>query len=332
MPIDKSGVFFVSFDFKFSTNGSVTIVLESPGKDQPYYLHYVCSTTVISADKNQIYYGLGTKRTKWSRVTRDVAIDLQKGVYLHKHKKVKMAVKRIVSIHVRGNGWIDNITVASDVHLPQFYAAADWMVRHQDSKGGWPIKVKRRLASGMLELKPGWYSAMAQGHGMSLLTRAYHLTRNKVYLEAALKAIHLYNVSSSMGGVRATFMDRYTWYEEYPTTPSSFVLNGFIYALIGLYDLKHFAPASKAQEVAQLYSDGMVSLRAMLPMFDTGSGSIYDLRHITIGVAPNLARWDYHATHINQLLLLATIDNDPFFRKTVERWIGYMKGIRAPHN
>lgn len=29
--------------------------------------------------------------------------------------------------------------------------------------------------------------------------------------------------------------------EEYPTTPSSFVLNGFMYSLIGLYDLKETA-------------------------------------------------------------------------------------------
>lgn len=50
-----------------------------------------------------------------------------------------------------------------------------------------------------------------------------------------------------------------------------------------------------------------------IPLSSTGSGSVYDLRHFSLGIAPNIARWDYHVTHINQLLLLATIDDDPIF-------------------
>lgn len=77
---------------------------------------------------------------------------------------------------------------------------------------------------------------------------------------------------------------------------------------------------------------GMQSLKKMLPLFDTGSGSIYDLRHFTLGIGPNIARWDYHATHVNQLLLLATIDANPLIARTAERWRSYMVGKRAAHN
>lgn len=63
-----------------------------------------------------------------------------------------------------------------------------------------------------------------------------------------------------------------------------------------------------------------------------GAVTSYDLRHFTLGTAPNLARWDYHATHVNQLLLLATIDKDPLLEVTATRWIGYMDGKRAAHN
>ncbi len=31
---------------------------------------------------------------------------------------------------------------------------------------------------------------------------------------------------------------RLVWYEEYPTSPPTFVLNGFMYSLLGLFDLK----------------------------------------------------------------------------------------------
>ena len=30
-------------------------------------------------------------------------------------------------------------------HLHHFYAAADWLTRHQDHKGGWPITVPRTV-------------------------------------------------------------------------------------------------------------------------------------------------------------------------------------------
>lgn len=81
-----------------------------------------------------------------------------------------------------------------------------------------------------------------------------------------------------------------------------------------------------------LFDDGMKSLKRLLPLYDTGWGSLYDLRHFTTHVAPNRARWDYHTTHITQLLLLATIDTDPVISSTAQRWKDYMNGHRAKHN
>ena len=83
----------------------------------------------------------------------------------------------------------------------------------------------------------------------------------------------------------------------------------------------------------------MSSLSQLLPLFDTGSGSTYDLRHYTMGDAtpPRLARWDYHSTHVNQLLALSTVPDmeekvTEVLSKTAERWRGYMAGRRAEHN
>lgn len=174
---------------------------------------------------------------------------------------------------------------------------------------------------------------MGQGHAISVLSRAYYHSGGDIrYLTAALKGLKPFRVPSSEGGVKATFMNKYHWYEEYPTKPASFVLNGFVYSLLGLYDLINIAPPGQAQEAELLYNEGMASLKNMLTLFDMGSVTSYDLRHFTIGTAPNLARWDYHATHVNQLLLLGTIENEPLFKSTAERWIGYMSGKRADHN
>ena len=97
----------------------------------------------------------------------------------------------------------------------------------------------------------------------------------------------------------------------------------------------------------------MKSLNTMLPMYDVASGSVYDLRHVTMpGVEPKVARWDYHSVHINLLYLLSTIDvqevksdsqhsvkknipdseEESVLANVAERWLGYMVGKRAGHN
>lgn len=326
--------FILSFDLKFVGNGSVSVVLETTEKSQPFTIHYVSSTQLIALRDRDIVYGIGP-RAAWSTVTRDLVTDLRKGVGLSSTKAVrptKIMPRRVVRLVARGRGFLDNVTVASTAHMAAFFAASDWLLRNQDERGGWPIQVTRKLGEGFRPLEPGWYSAMAQGQAMSTLVRAYLLTRDRAFLGCALRATGPFRLPSEQRGVRAVFMGRHDWYEEYPTAPGSFVLNGFMYALIGLYDLQEAAGEAAGREARSLYRRGLDSLKAMLPLYDTGSGSVYDLRHVTLGTAPNLARWDYHTTHINQLQLLSTVDDAPIFRDFVRRWKSYLKGGRAKHN
>ena len=83
---------------------------------------------------------------------------------------------------------------------------------------------------------------------------------------------------------------------------------------------------------------GIESLKALLPFYDSGIGTFYDLRHFTMQTAPKVnqacvtdcflvvqsvfmqrARWDYHSTHVNQLLTLLTIQHDVQLEETAER-------------
>jgi heparosan-N-sulfate-glucuronate 5-epimerase len=126
---------------------------------------------------------------------------------------------------------------------------------------------------------------MGQGHAISVLTRAFRESRNEKYIRAAVRALKLFTIPTSDGGVVTNFMDTFhIWYEEYPTNPSSFILNGFMYSLLGLYDLFATLPnesqyAEDLQLSKKLFDDGIESLRTILPFYDTGSGSVYDLRH-----------------------------------------------------
>ncbi|XP_066998204.1 D-glucuronyl C5-epimerase [Anabrus simplex] len=327
--------FVLSLNLRLVGNGSFSITLQSREKREVFFLHYICSDLLISAQDQHIYHGIG-HTTGWRRLTRDLIVDLQKGLaYQEKSKRrLSRSKLKVVGMTFRGSGYLDNLTLSSSEHLAQFYDAARWFVKHQDpNTGGWANPVRRRVAPGMADLEPGWYSAMGQGHAISVLARAYHHSGGESqYLQAAIAGLRPFRVASSEGGVLATFLGKFPWYEEYPTRPASFVLNGFIYSLLGLYDLKSIAPAEQTQEAAALFEQGMLSLKMLLLLYDTGAGTVYDLRHFTLGVAPNLARWDYHATHVNQLLLLSTVDHDPLLTTTAERWIGYMSGKRAAHN
>jgi len=290
-----------------------------------------------------------SSRYGWQHTIRDLGVDIQKGIAAMNQNKKKSKIPVISksklvleSLSLESNSVstlisLDNVTLSTNEHLAQFFQAADWFVTHQDPRGGWPIPVRRKFGPTFYPvLESGWYSAMGQGHALSLLSRAYSITSNNtMYAEACAKAVDtIFDRSGQDHGVRAVFMDKYVWYEEYPTTPSSFVLNGFMYSLLGLYDVKSIGVAMGAGEKAkELYDEGLKSLKAMLNLFDTGSGTMYDLRHITLpGISPNLARVDYHVTHINQLLMFATFEKDPIFETTANRWIGYSEGNRAPHN
>ncbi|GAB6023654.1 hypothetical protein CHUAL_008421 [Chamberlinius hualienensis] len=335
LSLSRAQDYVIGLDIKFTTNGSLSVVADDKDRHERYFVHYVFTPMYVVVSGNHIYYGLGSKQsTSWRRFTRDITVDVRKGLNSKAARKSKLKIQ-LISLVLRGEGCLDNLTVSSSAHMAHFFDATDWMVKNQDSQGGWSIPVERKFNSqGMGNLSPGWYSAMAQGQAISALTRAYYLTKSELYLQAALKAVKLFRIKSEDKGVMTNFMEKHVWYEEYPTVPGSFVLNGFIYSLIGLYDLKVICEQYDcgSVDVESIYEDGMKSLKALLPLFDCGSGSFYDLRHFTLGIAPNIARWDYHTTHIGQLLLLSTIDDAEILKSTSRRWIEYMKGKRAPHN
>lgn len=331
--MDEKKLTTLSLDVKFINNGSLTVLLRT-GDGNLFRIHYIIGDTIINIQKREMFIGLGSQvQGQWLHITRIIMNDFTKGLHLIMTKgKVAKFKKnaRIAALCLRGHGFIDNVTLSTAAHLDHFFDAANYLVNKQDEKGGWPIMVQRKL--GLSVLDAGWYSAMGQGQAISLLVRAFIVSKDQKYLDAAERGLDIFEITSSEGGVVTKFAGVYDWYEEYPTTPASFVLNGFIYSLLGIYDVKEVSKGNSATKAKMLFDNGMNSLKKMLLMFDSGTGTFYDLRHLTLGIAPNRARWDYHTVHINQLNLLSLIDNDPLFSSTAQRWTDYMKGKRSPHN
>ena len=65
---------------------------------------------------------------------------------------------------------------------------------------------------------------------------------------------------------------------------------------------------------------------AILPIYDLGDGSSYDLQHLHSHTPPYKARWQYHCTHIEQLKTLYLITRNPLFETYYLRFKAYLSG------
>jgi len=232
-----------------------------------------------------------------------------------------------ISLTFRENSIIsfDSMKQMNSDYNATFLKAADWFLANQDSNGGWPTFVEKKI-SNKLFLKSPWYSAMAQGHALSVLTRAYNFTSDERYLNAGRRSLHLFAKMANDSGIINNLFG-HVWYEEYPTTPGNFVLNGFMYSLIGLYDFSAIDNSSLT-----FFDIGIESLKNFISFFDTGTRSLYDLRHVTLRIEPRIAGWKYHNLHIYLLKWLYVITNEKIFDEISNRWALYSNGYRAAHN
>jgi heparosan-N-sulfate-glucuronate 5-epimerase len=165
-------------------------------------------------------------------------------------------------------------------------------------------------------VRPPWVSAMAQGEAASLLVRLYLETRYERFAEAARRALRLLDVPSTEGGVRVE-LGGGPFFEETPTDPPSFILNGAMFALWGCYDV---GIGLGDTDALGLFQDGASTLAASLHRWDTGWWSRYDLYpHPVV----NLASPFYHRLHVDQLRAMFLLTGEPAFVAAAERFERY---------
>jgi len=157
-----------------------------------------------------------------------------------------------------------------------------------------------------------WASAMAQGEIISLLLRFYQLTDDSTYLDASNKAYQFLQIEEDEFRVRVRDQNGYLWFEEYPSTPPSYVLNGYLYTLFGLYDLYRVT----GQQVVKADIDECIAtLKANLHLFDSGYWSYYDL------FKKELVRYYYQKNvHVPQMEVLHKLTNEPTFALYAKKW------------
>lgn len=162
------------------------------------------------------------------------------------------------------------------------------------------------------DLKPPWASAMAQGEVISLYLRLWQVLDRPDLRETALKAYRFLTIPFEAGGVRRRDELGNLWLEEYPSEEPSFVLNGFIYAILGLFDLYR---VTRDAEIKHDIDACVATLVSRLPEFDCGYWSLYDLQK------RELVRYYYQRNvHVPQLAVLARLTGNDLFDHYSKRW------------
>ena len=203
--------------------------------------------------------------------------------------------------------------------LRWFMKCADTLVESQEREGRFAGCWLHTVASPYRTPVP-WVSAMAQGEALSVLLRAHALAPASGEYEAAAKlAAKSFHRPLEEGGVLTCDGEGVVCLEEYPSSPPSRVLNGWVFAWMGLNE---YAEAFRDQEANALADRSLKGLLTMLPRYDTGYWSTYDLFP---GFAIRFhANRFYHRLHIAQLEAMFRITGESLFRTHAERWMDYM--------
>jgi heparosan-N-sulfate-glucuronate 5-epimerase len=200
--------------------------------------------------------------------------------------------------------WVAAVEWLVDEMRPNRHGVRVWM--HEFD---WPYKQT---------LEAPWYSGLAQGNGLSLLVRAARETDDDKYANAAHEAFEPMRLPVTEGGVLVTEPPDQAWIEEYIVDRPGHILNGFMWALWGVYD---YAVWSGRSEAWRLWDRGVATLERRLSEFDTGWWSRYEV--VDQGREVLASRY-YHTLHITQLRVMHRLTGIERFASYADRFQAYL--------
>lgn len=172
--------------------------------------------------------------------------------------------------------------------------------------------VWRSSSNQQYNLPDGWVSGMYQGQAISLYLRAYQLFNNITYLETAKKIYNSFKYDFNEGGFKRIDEFGCIWFEEYPTTKPSYVLNGFIYSMLGILDYHRVTGDESAKA---LWNSCVNTLKINLGKYDVWYWSVYDQ------LKEQLVSYYYQKNvHIPLMQIMFELTNEAIFDKYALKW------------
>ena len=133
------------------------------------------------------------------------------------------------------------------------------------------------------------------------------ISNDEKYKRAAEKAFVALTRSIAEGGVLFEDEKKHLWIEEYLVDPPTHILNGFMWALWGVFDFWLARGDASAKEI---FDRGVETLVHNLARFDTGYWSLYEQSGTRLKM---LASPFYHQLHIVQLRVMSRLMGDARF-------------------
>lgn len=191
-----------------------------------------------------------------------------------------------------------------------FLQVADWFLdrpdgiyRHDYAVAGMPVN---------------WISCISQGEAASILARAFILTGEQKYADRARQAIEPLMTPVEDGGLQSRLPRGGPFLEEYPGTIYRHVLNGCLYAIVGIHDAIRVGDEAD-HEPRRLFAALITSLGDNLDAWDQGGWSTYDMA--LPGHGPrNLNTMTYQRLTAGHLHYLAAAGGDERLEIVARRW------------
>ena len=184
--------------------------------------------------------------------------------------------------------------------LQKFLQCAQWAFDNQEPSGAWN--------NFFFSYPQAPYGAMAQGEGASLMIRAYQRHHDQRFLDAAKRALDFMLLPLDKGGT-CLYENGEPVLMEYTHLPA--VMNGWIYAWLGLYD--YVIATDDKGYYKDMMEQSLQALEKRMPLFTTSYWSKYDL-------AKRIASPFYHHMHIALMQAMFQLTGHQLFDDYARRW------------
>ena len=217
-----------------------------------------------------------------------------------------------------------------------FLQIADWFLENKTEDLTLGTYWLTHVPKPEYEVHAPWKSAFAQSRAISVLLRAWQLTSDSKYFDAAASSLQIFTKDISDGGVAIRRPGSHITYEEYVALQPTRVLDGAIFSLFGLFDFvratKDTGFSSEYSKANILLTEGLEGLRNILPDYDIGYWLQYSLCEVPSYPAFDPCTISYLNLVISQLKILNRVTNDTFWLERAhhfEKYLGMTNILRA---
>lgn len=293
---------YVAFDVQRACDPAPVIAPPRPAWEGTPTAHYSATPDVLSSDVGLYYRERGSTADVLAQWPHDangvVMVDYGDGP----------PVYNPTTVANYGIGLYERYLQTSDVtYLRRFLVQATWLRDSAMDTNGRFVYLFDLPARG---LSAPWWSAMAQGQGISALVRAYRATGDESYLRAAEKAFRPCTVPVPAGVTSGSGGE--LWLEEYAATarPTQ-VLNGSVFAMWGVWDLWR---VTHRGDVRAVFDRATATLGTHLDDYEQDGHVLYER------VPGVFASGPYVDLQAAQLATLTDLTGDRAFAERADRW------------